>query len=78
MTFARVISFINPLAWWRRQQRAIDHKILFPQIQRLADGNKRAELRAIEIHIENDAAWQCDTNEYSKRDRELMQKVKSK
>lgn len=72
-----MVRRLNPAAWWRRQQRKIDHEILFPQIVLQANGDEQAMAQALIMHIAIDSAWQCHPSELSKRDVEIMLKATS-
>ncbi len=66
-------KFLNPRYWWRRQQRAIDHQILFPQIRKLAEENNNPVVgaQAVLAHVAIDSAWKY-REEYSLEDHAVV------
>ena len=67
----RSVRWLNPMRHWRQRLRNIDHKILFPAIRRQAKTEMQAA-QAIVCHCVNDHAWECNPEEYSKRDTEVI------
>lgn len=60
------------LAWWRARQRAMDHQLLIPQIVNLPD--EQFALVFV-THASLDPAWQVPWDQYSPRDKALIQRA---
>lgn len=65
-------GFLNPLVWWRRLQRHMDHQILVPGLRDMCR-TPALFARAFAIHVEHDPAWRVPDWELTKADSDLLQ-----
>ena len=64
----RFVRWLNPLVWWRRQQRAIDREVLIPAMLKAANGNMTMVSAMFAYHVSMDRAWQVDDWELTDRE----------